>query len=66
MGPIEIAVIVLAAIFVASVIGTYIYKKVKHMPTGGCAECHNLSGKKLVKKYHKTYCSCGKKDCKNK
>lgn len=66
MGPIEILVITFAVVFVASVVGTYIYKKVKRLPTGGCSECHSISGKKLVKEYHKTYCTCGKKNCKNK
>lgn len=66
MGPIEIIVIAFTTLFVVSVIGTYVYKKVKHLPTGGCAECHSISGKKLVKEYHKTYCDCGKCNCEKK
>lgn len=66
MGPIEIIVIAFTTLFVVSVIGTYVYKKVKHLPTGGCAECHSVSGKKLVKEYHKKYCACGKCNCEKK
>lgn len=39
MTPLEITVIVLTVLFLGSVIGTYIYKKVKHLPTGECASC---------------------------
>ncbi len=63
MGPIEVTTIILVSTFVAIIIGKYIYKKVKGIPSGGCSECHSLTGNKLVKQYHKAYCSCG---CKTK
>jgi len=53
MHPIEIVVIVLVSLFVLFMIGRFIYKKVKHMPTSEC----DCVGKKnrLVKDYHKKY-----------
>lgn len=51
---ISFAVIFLVVAFFAALIGNYIYKKVKHIPTGTCAECHKNS-KKLIKEYHKLY-----------
>lgn len=46
--------ILLVAIFFGAIIGSYIYKKVHHLPTGECACCH-ASKKKLLKQYHKMY-----------
>ena len=37
MEPIEIVVIIAAVAIVGGVIGRYIYKKYKHLPTGECA-----------------------------
>lgn len=54
MEPIEIIVIVAASAIVLSVLGTYIYKKVKHLPTGECASCAT-KGNKLLKEYNKKY-----------
>ena len=51
----EILVIAAVVIFLGSVIGVYIYKKIHHMPTGECACCHK-SSKQLVKQYHKECC----------
>ena len=51
----EILVIAVVVIFLAGVIGVYIYKKIHHMPTGECACCHK-SSKQLVKQYHKECC----------
>ena len=55
---IEVIVLLLAAGFILSVIGVYVYKKVHHLPTDECACCHK-STKKMLKEYHK-YCSCKK------
>lgn len=41
MSVIEIIVIITAVTFVLAVIGNYIYKRVKHKPTGECASCAN-------------------------
>ena len=41
-------------LFFGAIIGTYIYRKVHHLPTGECACCHT-STKKMLKKYHKMY-----------
>lgn len=51
--PIEIIVIVVASTIVVSVIGNYIYRKIKKLPTGECAHCSK--GKSLVKDYYETY-----------
>ena len=52
---IEILVLVAVLAFLGTVIGTYIYKKIHHLPTGDCACCHK-SKSQLLKEYHK-YCS---------
>jgi len=54
MGPLEIIVIIISVIIVGTVIGVFIYKKVKGLPTGECAECRKGT-KKLLKKYQKMY-----------
>ena len=48
---IEIIVLVLAVLFVSSILGIYLYKKTHHLPTGECACCHK-SKKQLLKEYH--------------
>ena len=50
----EITVIVLAVSFVLFILGRYIYKRVKGLPTGECECCHK-GVKKMLKEYHKTY-----------
>ena len=50
----EILVLVLAVLFVTAILGTYIYKRIHHIPTGDCVECRKGS-KKLLKEYHKMY-----------
>ena len=55
----EIVVISLTVAFFGFLIGRYIYKKVKGLPTGECACCHK-SKKQLLKEYHQ-YCDCCKK-----
>ena len=52
----EILVITIVIGFFAFLIGRYIYKKVKGLPTGECAYCHKGS-KRLLKEYHKWCCS---------
>lgn len=51
---IEILVITFVALFLAFVLGRYIYKKIKHLPTGECEYCHK-SKNQLLKEYHKKY-----------
>ena len=53
----EIVVITIVISFFAFLIGRYIYKKIKGLPTGECACCHK-STKQLLKEYHK--CCCAK------
>ena len=48
----DIIVIVAVVIFLIAVIGNYIYRKVKHLPTGDCAYC---KGHNLVKEYRKMF-----------
>ena len=56
MEPIEIIVIISCVLIVGGVIGSYIYKKVKKLPTGSCAGCKKIvSGSSLVKQYRKKY-----------
>ena len=52
---IEILVLALAVSFVLLILGIYIYKKMKHIPTGDCACCHK-SKKQLLKEYKKCCC----------
>lgn len=52
MQAIEIIVIVCAVLIVGTYFGVLIYKKIHHMPTGDCAECHNKM-KKAVKRMKK-------------
>lgn len=68
MGPIEITTIVLVSLFVIWFIGRYIYRKIKHLPTGECEYCATHKGKNaLVKQYHKKYgkksSQCGSSCC---
>lgn len=63
MEPIEIVTIVIASLFVLLLLGRYIYKKAKHLPTGECSSCGHTKNK-LLKDYHKTYkeeCNCKRK-----
>lgn len=54
MSPIAIITIIGAVLVVGGVLGTYIYRKIKHKPTGECACCHS-GGKDLIKEYRKKY-----------
>lgn len=56
----EIVVIAAVILFFAALIGRYIYKKAKGLPTGECAMCHK-SKKRLLKEYHE-YCCCSDKE----
>ena len=60
MEPIDIVILVLAILIVGYVIGKYIYKKIKKMPTGECAYCA-IKSEKTIKKIRKAL----KKDKKN-
>jgi hypothetical protein len=51
---VEITVIIVSSLIVLSVVGSYIYRRIKHMPTGDCAYCKKDS-KKLLKEYRKKY-----------
>lgn len=66
MGPIEIIIIVLLILIFGTMIGVYIYKKIKHIPTSTC-DCgvKKTNKSKLIEEYRKAYpkdekCSCGK------
>ena len=50
----EILVLISAIGFVLTILGIYIYKKIHHIPTGECENCHK-SKKELLKEYHKRY-----------
>ena len=50
----EILVIISIMVFFTLLIANFIYKKVKHIPSGECACCQNKKNK-LVKDYRKTY-----------
>lgn len=39
MQAIEIIVIIAVALIFIAVIGSFIYKKIHHLPTGECADC---------------------------
>lgn len=54
----EVVVISAVVIFLLLVIGNYIRKKIKGLPTGDCACCHK-SAKQMLKEYHKE-CGCKK------
>lgn len=49
MGYKDIIIIIVIAIVVLSIIGVFIYKKAKGLPTGQCACCHTRM-KKAIKK----------------
>lgn len=51
---IEILVIIGAILIIGGVLANYIYKKVKHLPTGECACCAK-KGKGIVDQYNKKY-----------
>lgn len=47
----EISVISISVIFVIAILSTYIYKRIKHMPSEECSCCKGT--KKLLKEYRK-------------
>lgn len=63
MGVTEIMIIIVISLISAIIIGTYIYKKVKGIPTTTCS-CgkKKLTAESLVAEYHKKYgthcCNC--------
>ena len=66
MKPIEIIVIILATSYVLLIIGRYIYKRAKHLPTGDCANCNFKKGAEGLKEYYYAHkcdgenCNCDK------
>lgn len=56
----EVVVISLTVIFLLTLLGNYIRKKIKGLPTGECACCHK-SKKQLLKEYHQCCCDKEKK-----
>ncbi len=65
MGVTEILIIIFVSLISAIIIGTYIYKKIKGVPTSTCS-CgkKKITGKTLVEEYHKKYGNkcCGYKE----
>ena len=56
MGALEIIVIIASVAIVGAVIGTWLYKKSKRLPTGACESCSLLTNKKkILKAYRKKY-----------
>ena len=51
----EVLVISAILIFFTLLVANFLYKKVKHVPTGECACCANAKKNRLVKQYNKTY-----------
>ncbi|MDD2209424.1 MAG: hypothetical protein PHW23_02890 [Bacilli bacterium] len=52
----ELLVIIFCIAIVGGVFGTWLYKKIKHKPTGDCSSCTLLENKKkLLKAYRKKY-----------
>ncbi len=49
MKPIDIIILIIVLLIVFSVIGSYIYKRIKKKPTGECSMC-NKRMKKAVEK----------------
>ena len=67
MKPIDIIVLVVVIIVIGLIIGRYIYKRIKHMPTGECSCCSTKRGvSRMVKNVKKEIdsekeCCCCKK-----
>ena len=52
MEVLEILLIILAPSYVLFIIGRYIYKRMKHLPTDECANCKLLKASKELKKFY--------------
>lgn len=52
----QIVVISIVVLFFIGLISSYIYKKIKGLPTRECAYCHK-GASKLLKEYRKMYSS---------
>ena len=48
----EILVIIFSISFVLLILGRYIYKKIKHLPTGECANCKLAKKGNGLKEYY--------------
>ena len=53
MQPIEIIVLISAILIVGVVFGTYLYKKLKHIPTGECEGFKHKNTKKMLNQVRK-------------
>jgi len=49
---IEAIVLFLVGVFLVTIFGIYVYKKIHHLPTGECACCQKRA-QKMLKKYRK-------------
>lgn len=63
MSILEIIVIISSILIVLSVIASYVYKRIKGMPTGECANCSNKNKankmfKDIRKELNKERCNC--------
>ena len=63
MSALEIIVIVSSVLVVLAVVSNYIYKRVKNIPTGECANCSNKTRankmfKDIRKELNKERCNC--------
>ena len=54
MHPVEIITIIICVLVVGGVIASYIYKRIKKLPTGDCAYCGSKRNN-LVKEFRKKY-----------
>ena len=64
MKPIDIIVLVVVISVIALIIGVYIYKRVKHIPTGECSSCSTKRGvNRMVKNIRKELCDEEKSCC---
>ena len=59
----EIIVIIFSVSFVSFILGRYVYKRIKGLPTGECASCKIRNAGAGLKEYyeeHKGQCHCSK------
>ena len=56
----EILTIIGCIAFIGVLIGRYIYRRIKKLPTGECASCGTTKKNRLLKEYRKKY---GKQKC---
>ena len=49
-----VVTVLFSTLLVGTLLGRYIYKRAKGLPTGDCAYCHK-GVNKMLKEYHKLY-----------